>query len=61
MIYMTSTKNREQQSRLLEDPLSPDELRKIDSYWQACNSDPGQTFTWVHLNRVICLLSCWTP
>jgi xylulose-5-phosphate/fructose-6-phosphate phosphoketolase len=67
-------------------PLSPDELRKIDAYWRACNyccvgmlylranpllreplkpehiknrllghwgSDPGQTFTWVHLNRLI--------
>ncbi|HWZ52504.1 MAG TPA: phosphoketolase family protein [Granulicella sp.] len=66
--------------------LTPDELRKIDAYWRACNymcagmiylrdnpllkqplrpehcknrllghwgSDPGQTFTWVHLNRVI--------
>ena len=67
-------------------PLSPDELRKIDAYWRACNylsvgmiylranpllreplkaehikqrllghwgSDPGQSFTWVHLNRMI--------
>jgi xylulose-5-phosphate/fructose-6-phosphate phosphoketolase len=67
-------------------PLSPDELRKMDAYWRACNylcvgmlyllenpllreplkvehiknrllghwgSDPGQTFTWVHLNRLI--------
>src|SRR5215470_11329571 len=66
--------------------LSPDELRKMDAYWRACNylcvgmlylqndpllrqplkpehiknrllghwgSDPGQTFTWVHLNRLI--------
>src|SRR3984893_17018434 len=66
--------------------LSPDELRKIDAYWRACNylsvgmiylranpllreplktehikrrllghwgSDPGQSFTWVHLNRLI--------
>jgi xylulose-5-phosphate/fructose-6-phosphate phosphoketolase len=66
--------------------LSPEELRKIDAYWRACNylcagmiylhdnpllkeplrpehfknrllghwgSDPGQTFVWVHLNRVI--------
>lgn len=64
----------------------PDELRKIDAYWRACNylsvgmiylranpllreplkaehikqrllghwgSDPGQSFTWVHLNRLI--------
>ena len=66
--------------------LNPEELRKINAYWRACNyccagmlyllanpllreplkaehiknrllghwgSDPGQTFTWVHLNRVI--------
>src|SRR5271170_5360862 len=67
-------------------PLSADELRKMDAYWRACNylcvgmlyllenpllreplkvehiknrllghwgSDPGQSFTWVHLNRLI--------
>src|ERR1700735_2894741 len=67
-------------------PLAPDELRKMDAYWRACNyicvgmlyllenpllreplkaeqiknrllghwgSDPGQTFVWVHLNRLI--------
>ena len=67
-------------------PLTPDELRRMDAYWRACNylcagmlylrdnpllreplkpehiknrllghwgSDPGQTFTWVHLNRLI--------
>jgi xylulose-5-phosphate/fructose-6-phosphate phosphoketolase len=67
-------------------PLSLDELQKINAYWRACNylcvgmlylqknpllreplkpehiknrllghwgSDPGQTFTWVHLNRLI--------
>jgi xylulose-5-phosphate/fructose-6-phosphate phosphoketolase len=67
-------------------PLSADELRKMNAYWNACNylcagmlylrknpllkeplkaehikhrllghwgSDPGQTFTWVHLNRLI--------
>jgi xylulose-5-phosphate/fructose-6-phosphate phosphoketolase len=67
-------------------PLSPEELRKIDAYWRACNylaagmiylranpllreplkpehiknrllghwgSDPGQSFVWVHLNRLI--------
>jgi xylulose-5-phosphate/fructose-6-phosphate phosphoketolase len=67
-------------------PLSTDQLRKIDSYWRACNylsagmiylrgnpllreplkpehikrrllghwgSDPGQSFIWVHLNRLI--------
>jgi xylulose-5-phosphate/fructose-6-phosphate phosphoketolase len=66
--------------------LTPDELRRMDAYWRACNylcagmlylrenpllreplqpqhikrrllghwgSDPGQTFTWVHLNRLI--------
>ena len=73
-------------SILDEQPLSTDELRKMDAYWRACNylcvgmlylranpllreplkvehiknrllghwgSDPGQTFTWVHLNRLI--------
>ena len=67
-------------------PLTADELRKVDAYWRACNylcvgmlyllenpllreplkpehiknrllghwgSDPGQTFAWVHLNRLI--------
>jgi xylulose-5-phosphate/fructose-6-phosphate phosphoketolase len=67
-------------------PLAPDELRKIDAYWHACNylaagmiylranpllreplrpehiknrllghwgSDPGQSLTWIHLNRLI--------
>src|ERR1035438_7504636 len=67
-------------------PLLPEELRKTDAYWRACNylcagmiylranpllreplkpehtknrllghwgSDPGQTFAYVHLNRVI--------
>ncbi len=76
----TKSKSRPQQ------PLSDDELRKIDAYWRACNylcagmiylrdnpllreplrpehfknrllghwgSDPGQTFVWVHLNRMI--------
>jgi len=71
---------------LNEQPLSAEELRKMDAYWRACNylcvgmlylranpllreplkvehiknrllghwgSDPGQTFTWVHLNRLI--------
>src|ERR1017187_8123378 len=71
---------------LTDEPLSADELRKMDAYWRACNyccvgmlylranpllreplkvehiknrllghwgSDPGQTFTWVHLNRLI--------
>ena len=67
-------------------PLAPDELRRMDAYWRACNylcvgmlylranpllreplkaehiknrllghwgSDPGQSFTWVHMNRLI--------
>jgi xylulose-5-phosphate/fructose-6-phosphate phosphoketolase len=67
-------------------PLSAEDLRRMDAYWRACNylcvgmlylranpllreplkpehiknrllghwgSDPGQTFTWVHLNRLI--------
>eukprot|EP01113_Clastostelium_recurvatum_P036628 TRINITY_DN525_c0_g1_i4.p1 TRINITY_DN525_c0_g1~~TRINITY_DN525_c0_g1_i4.p1 ORF type:complete len:794 (-),score=211.18 TRINITY_DN525_c0_g1_i4:189-2570(-) len=67
-------------------PLTPDELRRINAYWRACNylsvgmiylrdnpllreplkpahiknrllghwgSDPGQSFIWVHLNRLI--------
>jgi xylulose-5-phosphate/fructose-6-phosphate phosphoketolase len=71
---------------MLNSPLSPDELGRIDAYWRACNylcvgmiylkqnpllrrplepsdiksrllghwgSDPGQTFIWVHLNRLI--------
>ena len=66
--------------------LTPDELRRMDAYWRACNylsvgmiylranpllreplkpehiknrllghwgSDPGQSFTWIHLNRLI--------
>ena len=69
-----------------EQPLSAEELRRMDAYWRACNyccvgmlylqanpllreplkvehiknrllghwgSDPGQNFTWVHLNRLI--------
>src|SRR5258707_3414809 len=77
-----STKGKSQSVQAL----SPDELRKMDAYWRACNylcvgmlylvenpllreplevahiknrllghwgSDPGQTFIWVHLNRVI--------
>ena len=68
------------------EPLSAEELRKMDAYWRACNylcvgmlyllqnpllreplkpehikhrllghwgSDPGQSFIWVHLNRLI--------
>ena len=69
-----------------QQPLTADELRRVDAYWRACNyccagmlylqanpllreplkpehiknrllghwgSDPGQNFTWVHLNRLI--------
>jgi xylulose-5-phosphate/fructose-6-phosphate phosphoketolase len=88
---MTSTVStvaaeRQSASSSSEQTLTPEELRKIDAYWRACNylcagmiylrdnpllkkplrpehfknrllghwgSDPGQTFTWVHLNRVI--------
>ena len=83
---MLSTKPANQQTSSPESPLSPEELRKIDAYWRACNylcagmiylrdnpllrkplrpehfknrllghwgSDPGQTFVWVHLNRLI--------
>ena len=71
---------------LTSEPLTADELHRIDAYWRACNyccagmlylqanpllreplkpehiknrllghwgSDPGQNFTWVHLNRLI--------
>jgi xylulose-5-phosphate/fructose-6-phosphate phosphoketolase len=81
-----SATHTNQQPAANEQPLSPEELRKLDAYWRACNylcvgmlylranpllreplqkdhlkrrllghwgSDPGQTFTWVHLNRVI--------
>jgi len=81
----TATK-KEKRSETPKPPLSPEELRKTDAYWRACNylcagmiylrdnpllkkplrpehfknrllghwgSDPGQTFVWVHLNRVI--------
>jgi len=70
----------------MDQPLTPDELRRMNAYWRACNylsvgmiylrenpllqeplkpehikrrllghwgSDPGQSFTWVHLNRLI--------
>jgi len=83
---MTSTQKIEPQTEAAEQPLTAEELQKIDAYWRACNylcagmiylrdnpllkeplraehfknrllghwgSDPGQTFTWVHLNRVI--------
>ena len=83
---MSLTQNSELQTASSEETLAPDELRKMDEYWRACNylcgcmiylrdnpllrkplrpehfknrllghwgSDPGQTFTWIHLNRVI--------
>lgn len=83
---MTIPQNAEQHVTGSAQPLAPDDLRKIDAYWRACNylcagmiylrdnpllreplrpehfkkrllghwgSDPGQTFAWVHLNRVI--------
>ena len=83
---MTSNAPNQQQSIVDQHPLTPEELRKINAYWRACNylcagmiylhdnpllreplrpehfknrllghwgSDPGQSFVWVHLNRVI--------
>ena len=80
------TKTMTEQTDIKEGPLSPEELRKINAYWQAAlylcvgmiylqdnpllkeplqfedikkrllghwGSDPGQCFTWVHLNRMI--------
>ncbi len=77
-----STKGKSQSAQ----PLSAEELRKINAYWRACNylcagmlyllenpllreplkpehiknrllghwgTDPGQSFTWVHMNRLI--------
>ena len=82
----SSALQTEQFTTAEQQPLSPEELRKMHAYWRACNylcvgmlylranpllreplakehlkrrllghwgSDPGQTFTWVHLNRVI--------
>jgi len=86
MKEIEQTVNRTPAERSASQPLSPDEIRRINAYWRACNylcagmiylrdnpllreplrpehfknrllghwgSDPGQTFTWVHLNRVI--------
>jgi xylulose-5-phosphate/fructose-6-phosphate phosphoketolase len=86
LTFMTIPFQNEEKTALAVEPVSPDELRKINAYWRACNylcagmiylrdnpllreplraehiknrllghwgSDPGQTFTWVHLNRVI--------
>jgi xylulose-5-phosphate/fructose-6-phosphate phosphoketolase len=74
------------QGQLQPNPLSAEDLRKMNAYWRACNymaagmiylranpllreplqvehikrrllghwgSDPGQSFTWIHLNRLI--------
>ena len=39
---------------LLREPLSPTHIKKrLLGHW---GSDPGQTFVWVHLNRLICKL-----
>src|SRR5215469_15235035 len=36
---------------LLREPLKPEHIKnRLLGHW---GSDPGQTFTWVHLNRVI--------
>ena len=86
MTPILTTANTESHPASAGPTLSSEELRKIDSYWRACNylcagmlylrdnpllraplrpehcknrllgywgTDPGQTFTWVHLNRVI--------
>jgi xylulose-5-phosphate/fructose-6-phosphate phosphoketolase len=86
MASPADTEYREQPGTSSEQTLTSEELRKMDSYWRACNylcagmlylrdnpllreplrpehfknrllghwgSDPGQTFVWVHLNRVI--------
>ncbi|MBW4038879.1 MAG: phosphoketolase family protein [Acidobacteria bacterium] len=83
---MTSAHATGQDAASSSPTLSPEELRKINAYWQACNylsagmiylhdnallrrplqpsdfknrllghwgSDPGQSFVWVHLNRLI--------
>ncbi len=83
---MTITVNSKASVEPPQQFLDPDDLRKMDAYWRACNylcagmlylrdnpllreplrpehfknrllghwgSDPGQTFVWVHLNRVI--------
>ena len=36
---------------LLREPLKPEHIKnRLLGHW---GSDPGQTFTWVHLNRLI--------
>ena len=40
-----------QQNPLLREPLQPEHIKqRLLGHW---GSDPGQTFTWVHLNRLI--------
>ena len=40
-----------QANPLLREPLKPEHIKnRLLGHW---GSDPGQTFTWVHLNRVI--------
>ena len=86
MTDLQQSVNRVPREGSASQPLTPDEVRRIDGYWRACNylcagmiylrdnpllreplrsehfkkrllghwgSDPGQTFTWIHLNRVI--------
>ncbi|MDR3736228.1 MAG: phosphoketolase family protein [Acidobacteriaceae bacterium] len=86
MTPATAIKPESMKSLPIDQPLTPDELRRMNAYWRACNylsagmiylrenpllrtplkvedikrrllghwgSDPGQSFTWVHLNRLI--------
>jgi len=86
MMPATDIKPESTRSLPTNQPLTPDELRRMNAYWRACNylsagmiylrenpllreplkaehikrrllghwgSDPGQSFTWVHLNRLI--------
>ncbi|HEY0308524.1 MAG TPA: phosphoketolase family protein [Acidobacteriaceae bacterium] len=86
MMPVTAIKPESTRSLPTNQPLTPDELRRMNAYWRACNylsagmiylrenpllrtplkvkdikrrllghwgSDPGQSFTWVHLNRLI--------
>ncbi|MFP5267259.1 MAG: phosphoketolase, partial [Acidobacteriota bacterium] len=40
-----------QENPLLREPLKPEHIKnRLLGHW---GSDPGQTFTWVHLNRLI--------
>src|SRR6185437_14910719 len=40
-----------QSNPLLREPLKPEHIKnRLLGHW---GSDPGQTFTWVHLNRLI--------